>query len=299
MFSVLVVPTILASSEYAALTPVEEIHPFKLLIIEEKLDELMKSISKTIKEIERSTAGCNKNIMNDKILKYAWNLSNIPLKNFPVLIEHIECQIVDIQKSIADHISKINEVKARKTKSTKEVKSGVKTEQFLFIDCLYCLIDWRSRKKFGRLFDPKILIFIKKLENKAAYKVYCLKNEIEDIKQKIRDVLKKNVEFVDEHLIETSKEKKKDEEDIVYSNGDNTKLISVNLMPLLGQCLELCLFVAVLRGFVEILNKYGLPPDFKYKIMKSGSVEKELKKLKRKSKEENIHDMVAIVDLPF
>lgn len=297
MFSVFVVPTALASLEYSALTPVEEIRPLRLLTVEEKLDELMKSMSKIMTDIRRNITGNSMSSVEDKISKYTWNSSSFPMANFQALLGHVEGQIFDLQKSLVDQVYKINEARVKMAKSAKDLEGMVEMEQFMFIGCLYCLVDWSSRKRFEKFFDPKVLFFIRKLEGRAVYKVYCLKNDIEDVKKNVCDVLEKSVEFVNSHLIDMPSEIQNKQDGA--SDDASMKALGESFVLLFDQCLELLLFTTVLRGFVESLNKYGLPPDFKYKIVRRECVEKEVKRLKKKSKEKNIHDIIAIVDIPL
>lgn len=285
MFSVLVVPRILGSEDYHILASVESIYPSKLLLFEEKLDYLIKVIGKMLQDIERATSEYGPKKIKDWVLNYIWDSSEFPMESFQTMIEHIESKILNIQKAFSSQMKKSIEPPKKQAIGIEDQKQEV----FYFIDYLYCLVDWGIRKKFEKIFDLKTLIVMKKLGSKAIYKIICLKSEKRTIQEHIENVFKRRAQFIGVEMLLTE------------SNGPSEreeKLAKELSKQLIEKCLEILTISALLRGFVEVLNKYGLPPDFRYKIVETQYVKKEIRKLASSCKKGAVEDMIAIVDFP-
>jgi hypothetical protein len=275
MFSILVVPDSFANNEYYNIVPMEEIHPLKLLSIEDSLEELMKNIIKTVKEIERITEISSVVSMHDRILNYTLNFS---VKSFENLIEEIGSKLISIQ----DQIKK--QLETKKPIIVDEKQCGILKNEFIFIDYFYCTIMWKDRKKLERLFDPKILIFVKKQKQKAIYKAFCMKNEGKDVKEKINNAIGSKVSITEEF----PKEELYNEQTVEVKN---------NFIKMLEELMDLYMLTAIMKGNSEILNKYGLMGNFRYKIERSNKIEKEKKRIRKLNNNINIEDIVSTVYL--
>lgn len=279
MFSIIVAPGSLADAEYVDISPMEEVHPLRLLTVERQLDEQIKQVSRIIKELRREI-----DIQDPELgVLLSTCKSTQPafsMKSFETLSLEIEAKIAEIQRSIS---GRADDKKASAIKHT-----GDAPPKHMFIDCLRCLVSWKHRKAFAKLFDPRILIFHKRVDEKAVYTAYCLKSETKAIKEYIRGAFHREVGFISEEVFDHVLNPP-DLESIEIDESDG-------LRALLVQSVELLVFACVLRGFAEVLNKYGMEPDFKYKI--TSRVESEVKRMvKLGRRKDDVHDSIAIIAL--
>lgn len=280
MFSILIIPEAYSDDQYFTIAPIQEIHPLGLLTVEDKLSELLKNIEKTMKSIKIAENNQKREFICSKALSFTFNF---PMKNFNDLVEKIEGKLFDIQRNLACQISRLNEIKSTTANNTKELEKGIIKEQYMFIDCFYCSIEWKLRKKIEKLFDKNILIFVQKMEERAIYKIYCLKSETMKVKEELSKLFGKSIIILEG--IPT------------ISNNENTKLVNLEVKKIYEECIELYLFTVLMKGFSEILNKYGLPPNFKYKILKNSKISREIKRIKNISKAEEVEDLISLNEL--
>lgn len=280
MLTLIVVPETFDVDGYTKLEAVRVIHPLRLVVIEDRFGKLLKIGCKGIADLKKVFE--TRQIHFESAL-FEWNSSKYPMETFEDLLDNLEKKLMDIQKTISLIVNQANEIKTINAENFEELQEGLVKEQFLFIDCLYCAVDLSIRKKFEKFFDPKILNLIKILNNKAVYKIFCIKSERDRLKSMLLESFKqKEVEFIDmdrkDPLIKTDE----------MFNEEKIKTLFCELS-------EITLVTAIFTGLAEALNKCGLPPDFKYKIVIPEEKEKEVKTLKRKNKE--LSDFITIVDI--
>ncbi|KAM0680910.1 hypothetical protein GINT2_000692 [Glugoides intestinalis] len=294
MLSVIVAPTKLATGEYCELSTVEVIHPLRLLTIEDRLEKLLKLGCKGIKDIGNIV--CTKELIEKQVKAYKLRPEKYPMTSFQDLLDYIENSLFDIKKKLSILINNTNELKVMMAENVSELEDGIVKEQFIFVDCIYCIVDPNVKAKFEKCFDNRVIVFIKKINNKSMYKIFCLKKEREEVKKALKKLFNSTeVDFVDlnnEQPLLSPEDANKEDKNVEMMR-ENEKEVH----ELLYLCVELTISVAIFRGFVEVLNKYGFPPDFKYKLLRNSEVEKEIKILRSISKGKEIEDMIAIIEI--
>jgi len=276
MVSVIVVPSTLASSEYLETPRVDEIHPLQLLIIEEKLDEMIGRILKVMKEVGKHMPPAKEPQLQLETLAMQCMLrpAVLPIRSFDEHLTEVGSRVSSLQESIT--------TEGPQPQATQESTA----DQYIFIRSLHFLVPWRLRRRFQRLFDPRVVMLVKRVNDDAIYTVYCLKSEVKSALECVHGQFRRDVQEISEHVILQ-----------MECTGSRDEAERERLWQVMVQCIELLVSVSILRGFAEAVNKYGLPPDFKYKI--TASVDREIKRLKRlrRGSTADVYDSIAIVDM--
>lgn len=292
MFSVIVAPADLAPEKYTPIPPVETIHPFRLLVVEEKLEALLKQgcqlLGRVIKHMCIIGEANVRDRLHEKTSQFSWNPKDEQMKDFSSLTDYIEKVLCDLHKRLALVLNIDN---CRRVENAAEVgKIMVEKEEFMFIECLYFLVDMAERKKIERQVNKQTATFVRIIDGKGLYKVFCMKNEVEAVQRWIKECAgERNVDFISAELPKMS---------LLNSPGvkaQENELCSEETEGLLAEAIEVVLLCAIYRGFAEALNKYGLPPNFKFKVIEEDKVKIESRVFKTERTE--IEDAIAIVKI--
>lgn len=280
MVSVFVVPSTIAGQEYIEIPKINEIRPLQLLVIEEKLDGMISRMSKIVKDSGAHIPMKESRTQLENIItQYTESPSVFSTNSFDALLDDLEIKITELQK-ITD---------AQREDSLTYLEQNNTSKQHMFIECLNFLVPWRMRKRFVTLFDPNIVVLVKVIKEEAIYKVYCLKKEATMVVETVKRRLRRDASLISEDVARHLIERDEMSEDV---DSEREKWWAI-----LVQSVKLLVFITILRGFAEAVNKYGLPPDFKYKI--TAQADREIKRLKklRKCTKEEIENSIAIVEI--
>lgn len=262
MFCVFVIPDYIKAEDYFKISPIDEIRPFELITISEKLAQKAQSICFILKEITKNIKIDPQEIFNNNI--FLLSEKKYLKKSFKDLINHIE-----------DETSKI--LKELKASTGVECDQCNLEENFLFLDHFYCCINSDQCKDIEKILDLRTLIIVDRTKDKILYKIYCLKHEKEKMKSMILSKLGKNA------VIE-SKNK-------IQSESDCMKL-----KELAVRSVENILLSVIYNGLAESLDKCGID-SFKYKLITQSKTEKEIKNLKKMNKDSDLDEILTIIDL--
>lgn len=263
MFCVFVIPDYLKAENYLEINQIDEIRPFELLKVNEKLSQAAQSICFMLKEMTKNTKIDLQDIFKNTISKFILNERDHPKRSFKDLIDHIEIESSKIRKEL-------------ELDSSMECINPAPEESFVFLDHFYCCINSGQSKAFGKMIDLRTSTIVDRTEDKILYKVYCLKRECEEMKSVILNKLGK---------------------DASIQNTDKIQLIDTKTTSkeLIGRTVENMLLSVVYNGLSESLDKCGID-SFKYKFTYQSKMEKEIKNLKKMNKDCDLDEIITIVD---
>lgn len=272
MPGIIMVPSTVHAEGYTALPATEDIKMTRLVLYEERLGKLHKKCTRLLKDVGKKLGITRKQLPS--VLGFTWNTSKYKLTSIEELALLLEQSVMELAQSFIDIKKQSDEARALlesaahgKNLMQLDLSMLFEPEEYVFIDCFYCIVERRMERGFLALFDPRSIACLKKDGGLALYKIYCLKADSDS-------------------LFETLSQKYVCRRVEKHSNADKAQLQNATeaveeagkkVQAIFGSVVDIELHIALLRIYTESLHRFGLPPEFKYKFVED--VRKELKEL--------------------
>lgn len=266
MIGIIMIPSTVHAKGYTVLDAIGDMKMSRLVLHEEMLGKLHKECARLLRDAGRALGIAR--VCFSTISGFVWDKSEYKPTSIEVLAHQLEQKVGCLSQSLANTKSLLDEGRMLMEDRTgqESILMGTdvpsKAEEYEFIDCFYCAVGRKVEREFLALRLAALLL--KRDGRTALYKIYCLKRDSEGV-----------FELLSQRYICRR---------FQSSSADNASHVRRSMAEAEKKLRELfdCivnteLHIGLLRAYAESLHRFGLPPEFRYKIAKD--VTKELKEL--------------------